>query len=202
MSTFKERLNSMPRAQLGNPLMHIIVLAVIAGLFTWFILIPKYQAYSANKDRLDGMQKQRLSLQNDTKDLNRLIESLDSSKEDVKLLDEALPLSDRATRTSVLIENYAISSGLQLAQLNVDGIEDTLSAGNKKDLTTPYDQQRKLTPSRMTVSVTGTVEQFRNFLELLEKSGRIIDVENLDVVTSESLVKFTVILNTYSYLAQ
>lgn len=74
-----------------------------------------------------------------------------------------------------------------------------ISAGNKELIKDPFGAKRSLQTTKVTMFVTGTIDQFRNFLILLETSGRLVDVSDLDISTGDGLVRYRVTLKAYSY---
>lgn len=187
------------RPQIRSQIMGTGLLILFLVLFVWFIVLPKNRAYSEIKSQITELDSEKVNLYSGVEDLNKLVSELSSAKSDVKLLDEALPLSDRATRIAILIESYANSTAMQLSQLNIQDMEKDLSAGNKAVLDKPFDQERSLQTVQVNITVDGTVEQFKNFLLLLETSGRIIDVESFTVNQGDELDRFNLTISTYAY---
>ncbi len=191
--------NMYDNKQLTSPLVQIVLLLVVIVLFSWFLVKPKINE-STDLHRTLAAKKQQLGkLQSEKQELNRLISQMQDSAEDIKLLDEAVPLTGRVTKLNVLIENLAQSSGMQIGQLSADGMDEVISAGNKDVLENPYEAKRSLQTATVSVLLIGNIEQFRNFLELLETNGRILDVSSLDVVGGDAVTRFRVKLKAYAY---
>ncbi len=186
--------------QLRSPMLQSVLLIVIIVLFGWFILQPKYASTKASRAELDSFKQQQATLEADREELNRLINKLEDSEDEIKLVDEAVPLKTRATEISVLIESYSRATGLLLSQLNITGLEKFIAAGDKESLENPYAPGRDLQTADVQVVVTGSIDQFRNFLQLLETSGRIIDVDNLEVTSTSEGVTFRLRMKTYAYM--
>lgn len=184
--------------QFGNPILQAIFVLIFLGLFVWFILLPKNQSVADMRVQLDAIKAQEQTLQQEAADLQKLIAKLENSDEQIRLLDEALPLDSRPTTTALMIETYATSSGLELAQVTIDDIDKKVSAGHKEVLDDQYSGKRELVTQNTSIVVTGTIDQFTNFLRLLESSGRILDVTELDIVSGESIT-FRLELDTYEY---
>lgn len=186
--------------QLQSPITQSILMLLVIVLFGWFILQPKFANTKEQQSELDTFEAQQASLEADREELNRLISKLESSSDEVKLLDEAIPLHTRSTEVSVLIEGYARSSGMTVSQLNVEGLDKTISAGNKEVLEDPFGQTRQLVTADAQVIVGGNIEQFRNFLQLLETSGRLADIINMEVSSAEEGLVFNLRVKTYAYM--
>ncbi len=195
-------IDSLMRSkQAQNPLFQSILILIVLALFSWFILIPKFNSYSEKSKILSTTENQLAQIESDEIELNQLISKLESSENQIKLVDEALPLSSRPTQLSLLFENYATSSGMQVSQINIsdETISSAPAAGNKPVLEDPYGAKRALKVVGVSITTSGNIEQFKNFLQLVESSGRIVDVENMDVNSGDGTTKFTVKLKTYVY---
>lgn len=186
--------------QLRSPLLQSVLMIVVIVVFGWFVLQPKYATTQEQKGQLDTLEDQQATLEADREELNKLLNRLQSSDDQVKLLDEAIPLHTRSTETALLLESYARSSGLLLTQLTVEGLDKFIAAGDKETLKNPYKQNRDLVVANSEVVVSGNIEQFRNFLSLLETSGRLIDVDDLEVNTTEDGPIFRLGLKTYAFM--
>lgn len=193
-------LNTISRSkQLQSPLLQAVLLIVVVVLFGWFIVIPKYNTVSTQRADLAELEQKRSTLEKDRADLNTLISKMKSSEKDVKLVDEALPLSSRPTRIALLLETFARSSGMETSQISINGLDKTSGAGDKALLDDPYGKPRSLNTVDVTVGLSGTIDQFKNFLTLLENSGRIVDVDKLEVTAGDTATTFHVNIKTYAF---
>ncbi len=193
-------LNQISKSkQLQSPIFQSVLLIIATILLWWFVISPKYSSVMTQRADLKVLSGQRQVFEEEQAELNKLIAKLESSEEEVKLLDEALPLSNRPTQIAVLLESYARSSSLEIPQINIQDPDKGIAAANKAVLEEPYKSERDLNTIKVGVSVTGTVDQFKNFLELLETSGRIVDIDSLEVTSGEGSTKFTVDLLTYAF---
>lgn len=185
--------------QLQNPLLQSVLLIIAAILLWWFVITPKYADVMSKRDDLAKINGQKAVFEKEQIDLNKLVAKLESSDAEIKLADEALPLSTRPTQIAMLMESYARSSSLEISQINIQDLDKTIIAGNKDLLDQPYKAKRDLLKVKVSIGVSGTIDQFKNFLELLENSGRIVDVNSFDVSTSQGTTKFSLDLTTYAY---
>ncbi len=185
--------------QLTSPVAVIVLMVIIIALFSWFMLKPKLATVSAQHTTLKSLKDQFATVDGQKRELNRLIAQLADNKQEITLTDEALPLSGRTSKVHVLLDKLASDSGLVVSQITAEDIEDIISAGNKAALKDPYGQNRKLYASSVTMSVSGTVDQFKLFLELLETNGRVLDVSQLEIIGAEEVTKFRVKIKAYAY---
>lgn len=185
--------------QIQNPLLQTILIVIVLVVFGWFVLGPKYTQTSQTREQLAAVEEQRANLEADQEELNRLISKLEQSEDEVKLLDEAVPLTARPTRIALLMETLAQNTGLTLTQMSIGQTDEFIASGNKEELKDPLKAPRELATIEVSASTSGTVEQFRNFLTLLEQSGRIIDVSSLTVNSSDQGPSYNIRLKTYAY---
>jgi Tfp pilus assembly protein PilO len=190
--------NSRSRT-VGNPVVQGIMLAIILVLFSWFVLRPKLSQSLETRSELTAVQAQFAQIQQEQQDLNRLVEQLHSSPEQVAKVDEALPLNDRISKVYLMFDSVVRASGMTQTLIGVNDSSKGVSAGDKALLQNPYQAGRQLHTVTMSVSVTGTMEQFKNFLELIETNGRVLDVESVEIIGGEPITKFRINVKAYSY---
>lgn len=190
----------IPRSKnYGNPGIQAFLLLIVLVLVSWFLIKPKLVDSAQTRAELKAAETQLSGIQQDRKDLNKLVNQLRSSPEDVLKVDEALPLNGRITKMYVLLENLVRSSGMTLTLISAGDTSKTISAGDKEMLENPYQPGRELHTITLTTSVTGTMDQFKNFLELIETNGRVLDVETVEVIGGDPLTKFRITVNSYAY---
>ncbi|MEZ4180648.1 MAG: hypothetical protein R3B41_04040 [Candidatus Doudnabacteria bacterium] len=184
--------------RLRNPIMYAVLILVFIAIFVWFVVLPKKNSLQLQKLQLNYAQEQEQSLKFDEETLNKLVAELESSDKEIKTLDEAIPLDARPTSTALLIESYANSAGMTVGQLSLADIDLKFSAGDKELISDPYNAQRELVEQEILLVVTGSIDQFSGLLQLLENSGRLIDVKSMDVSVVEALT-FRLSLKVYEY---
>ncbi len=194
-----EMKNSFQRRDFGNPAVQIVLTLIILVLFSWFILIPKYNQVVERRAQLAAAKQQLIKIEEDQRELNRLVQELRSSPDEIEKIDEALPLTGRASRAYVMLDSLVRSSAMSLSLLSADDTTDLISAGDKAVLADPYKPGRTLHTLTISAAVTGTMEQFRNLLQLIETSSRVLDVESVDIMGGESETKFRITVKAYSY---
>jgi Tfp pilus assembly protein PilO len=183
-----------------NLFFELVLLLVLVFLFGNFLLMPKRGEVKDKRAQLAVLNSQNDSIEQNTAELNALISKMKAAKKDIALLDQALPLESRVTTTQVLLDNLISSSGLTLANIGVDTNDAVIAAGSKELLDNPFGQQRHLQTTSVNVSVTGTMEQFLNFLKSLENNARIIDVSSVQINGNKNnLATFVLTLKTYNY---
>lgn len=195
--------NSYERKDFGNPVVQIVLLLIILALFSWFVLRPKINQTMERRAEIKNAQLQLSKIEADQADLNRLLNDLNQATDKVAAIDEALPLEGRVSKLYLMIDSYVRASGMSLALVSADNSTDIVAAGDKDALQNPYMPGRTLYTTTLTSSVTGTMEQFKNLLELIETSSRVLDVSSVEITSSGSDdgagAKFAITVKAYAY---
>ena len=193
-------IGSNPSSKTRTSVVEVVALLVIIALVFWFFVRPQAASYHMQQDQLKQAEVEYQNVGQDKADLARLADKLKQSSHDIILVDEALPLQNRATQLEVLLDSFVAASGLSLAEMNVQAGENVIVAGNKQLLTSPYNVGRKLQTTQVDLSVKGNIDQFHNLLQLLETSGRLIDVTSLNMTNDAEAITFKLKLKAYSYV--
>lgn len=192
-------VNSARRKELGNPVIQIALLLIVLVLVSWFVVKPKIHSTLQERKDLKAAQAKMSKVEDDQRELNRLINELHSSPEDVALVDEALPLNGRVSKAYVLLDSLIKLSGMSSALLSSDDTSKVIAAGDKDELQNPYKPGRKLHTITLTTSVTGTMEQFKSLLQIIETNGRVLDVDSVNILGGDAETKFRITVKAYSY---
>jgi Tfp pilus assembly protein PilO len=176
-----------------------VALLIVIGLVAWFFVLPKQSQVNQYRAELQAEKDAYQKVDKDKQELLQLISKLKQSEQDLKLLDEALPLDARVTKIQLLLESMAAAAGMRVPTLNPT-VSNAVVAGNKQMNNNIYDGQRSLQTINVDMTVSGGIDQFRNFLSLLETNGRIIDVVSVDLSNDEGGGSFRLKLKSYSYV--
>ena len=92
-------------------------------------------------------------------------------------------------------------AGLGSGVVGIEIDPQTPVAGDKAVIEQPFNAVRKTKTIGINVSGTGTIDQLDNFLRLLESSGRVLQVQGMDINQGrgDQLI-FRLAINTYSYV--
>jgi len=192
-------LNFAKAKNVGNPVLQSTLLIIILLVFSWFLLRPKLSQYFTTRANVQSAQTQLSKVESEQKQLDTLVSQLKSSPDDVKLVDEALPLSGRITKVDVLLNSMVQSSGMTLTVLSSNDTQSIVSAGDKQILQNPFQPGRTLHTITINASVSGTMEQLKNLLQLMETNGRVLDVDSLEIVGGDPVTKFKLTVKAYAY---
>ncbi|MDQ3018734.1 MAG: hypothetical protein M3Q64_02600 [bacterium] len=187
--------------QLTSPLVQVVLFSIVIVLFSWFIVKPQVAKVRARHSELNIAKAQLAKVDQDGRDLNRLVNQLQASSNEIAITDEALPLNGRATKLHVLLDSLVRSSGMELAQVSVEDLGTIISAGNKQTIENPFGVSRKLQTTTLLASVTGTVDQFKSLLELIETNGRVLDITSMEIMGGEPVTRFRIKVRAYAFEA-
>jgi len=178
----------------------IVLLIVVIGLFSWFILRPKRAELSAKQGTLSKLETEENQLSENLAKLKALVVELKDSPGKTAKLDEALPLSDDTPRPDMLLEQLARSTGVTVGDINIISENDAVIAGNTKLLEKPFDVSRGLKIMEGALQVTGNYQQLKSFLQKLETSARLIDTTALTLSgTDKGLLNLSLNFRMYYF---
>ena len=184
-----------------NLSIEIVLFIIVSILFFWFIVLPKKAVVQTQQDNLDTLQAQESKMANALSQLNKMVSDLNSHRNDVADLDYALPLGERVNSLQQLIQTLADSVNVSVVNIQVADKTDVVVAGDKNLLKDQFGATRTLQVLSGSVSVVGTFSQLEAFLQKIENSGRIMDINSLGIDSgSNGNLSLKITLNSY-YLA-
>jgi len=165
----------------------IIILIFLSFLFSVYFLFPKYSEYKLLRGKV--FEEESLIQEREAYSLylEDTLKTLEKYEEAVEKINSALP--DTALPASLLsyLQKKSSESGLILKALNQvksSGAE-TAETGIKE--------------SHFSLSLTGSLPSLESFLKTLEKSSRMIEVEDISLGQSQGLLGIDLFLKVYSY---
>ena len=186
--------------QKKGSLFEFIILLVIAVLFYWFVVNPKLQKVEVAKTQAESLEKESENLNQQKSKLDKLVNELQSSPQDISKLDQALPLNPRTTNLYILTEGLVQSTGMSINNLSINNVEQDVVAGQEDLIKNPFGSERKVKKMTATFGVTGTFPQFLALLKKLESSSRLYDIESLSIEpTSDDLLDFRMAFTSYYF---
>ncbi len=176
------------------------LLLIIAGLFAWFVVIPKAQQLSKVKAEASQLTEESKNISEQQAKLKSFIGQLDTNAKNLAILDESLPLHPRTTWLYLLIENLAGSSGITLSDLSITNEKDGVVAADSVLIDKPFSVQRVVRKSIINIHITGSLGQFVGFLGKLESSGRLVNIRSLEMQSSsDNLLDFSLTGEAYYF---
>lgn len=178
-------LNFSPQVRSSrNSVFEAVLLLVVCGLFYWFIISPKMTAVAEQKVNLAQAQTEKDNISGTVSDLKKMVGQLSANAKEISALDEAMPLDAKILRLRLLLEDLGRSVGLSVSNVNVSGNTDAPWAGDKALLENPYLISRSVQRLSGTISAEGNYGQVIAFLDKIENSGRIININSVNIDSS------------------
>ena len=166
----------------------INILIVIAVIF--FLDLPKYNAFKELNSKIDIKKTEIQTQENYFKNIEQVSQEISSFPEEVAKVNSALPDTFLVHSLINLLQENSSTSGLILKKI---------------DFSQPSVLQENQNISSLPISleVAGNYPAFKNFLSSLEKSARLIEVENIAFSYPAKETKqgytFSLGLRVYSY---
>ncbi len=158
----------------------------IAILIVLFLVFPQYQNLSSLKQRVVDFEIALRNQENYFQKLKEINNELEKYRDSLLKIDSALPPRPSLPELFNFIQK--LCSQTEMALLNIGSIS-----------TTPI-PQTQLKETRIEITIKGSYSGFKNFLSGLEKSARLIEVENISFSTKEKEpFDFNLKVKIYSY---
>jgi Tfp pilus assembly protein PilO len=155
-----------------------IVLILGSIIVGYFVMFPRWTAYTQAKAALSVQQDQQTNLKLAQSQLNSFLAQYKQHTQDAATLNQALPLSqDQLYNVLNDLDTLSKQSGMTIGTLSVvDSAQaDQLGAS-----------ANAIQPVNLDFTTSGTYPAFKNFLTTLESNLRIIDVNSLNLSSSDS----------------
>ncbi len=189
--------------------MNRLIITIVAffgavGLMVSFVL-PKYEQFQQNQQDI-ARKKDDLQIKDAyIADLTYLSSEIEKYSKEIAKVDTALPSDPSFPLLFNFFQKVSANNGLILKSMNVD----LVSTLPQKQEGEEADRQSKVQGINIQLTVTGSYVSFKNFLTILEKSARLIEVENVSFSSigkeeggeeeEESGFSFNLTLKTQSY---
>jgi len=150
----------------------IFIFFLSALILSAFFTFPKYQEVMNLKSQIEAKRTVLQYKEDRLLQLKDLEEKLEYYKEPLEKLDSALPKDPDLPNLFNFLEKTALENGLILGEIS----SFTVSPPKTKE---------QLGQASVTFSLSGSYSSFKNFLDALEKSARLITLENLSFSSPE-----------------
>ncbi len=192
-----------------RPIILISIVSAAVILLAFFVILPKYEELNSKSFQVEEKRFEFETLEDYFKDISFKDEELKKYESEMAKINSAIP--DRPGIPSVFyfIQNTAEENGISLVSVNSSSspIRKIRKAGAEEL------KESDIKENRFSVSVAGSYSSFKNFLSVLEKSARLIEVENISFssfggmemgsemssLPSEDIFFFDLQMKVYSY---
>jgi len=175
-----------------------LLLAILIGLF---LIWPKYQELSTLGIDIENKETEFRYIETYFAKLEQTSQELKNYGDQISKINFALSPDSSSTLLSLVnfIQNAASQNGLILSKINSFSVSSPKS--QVQGAVTPSTQAAsKIKEISVDFEMTGSYFALKNFLNTLEKSAKIIDVENISFSVKErEISSFSLKIKTYSY---
>lgn len=180
----------------------ILIFVSVAGLL--FLVSPKYQEWSILKGEQKSKELQLREKENYFSNLRRLSQQLQTKEEALAKIDSALPRKTETSRLLNFLADSAKNNGLLLTEIS--SITASRVSPEKQQMKEEGQkgegQEQKLVLKEITFSLKllGDYPSLKNFLTSLEKSARLIELEELSFSSERpGVFQFNLTARAHSY---
>jgi len=165
-----------------------IILIVIIVLVGIFLLWPNYLKYQNLQKQLEVKREEFKNKEKYYQELFQISERLKEYPEEISKIDKALPSSPSLPSFYNFLQKASFENGLILKKIGDFSTKQSTKKPEIKGTTIP-------------IEVFGPYSAFKNFLFALEKSSRIIEVDNISFSTPKEgeVFNFELNIRIYSY---
>jgi len=169
-----------------NYLFYIGILFFGVIFLTAFLIFPNYQNLTLLKKEISEKEIELSSQEKYFQDLRDIDQELKKHETAISKIDSALPNSPSLPELLNFIQMKTSQSGLALKGVSPATIIPATEKGLKE--------------IRVNFILIGNYSDFKNFLSILEKSARLIEVENISFSSpEEGPFTFNLTIKVYSY---
>lgn len=174
----------------------ITILLFLCFLFTIYFLFPKYSDFKSLEKEISKKENLLQEKEAYFSNLEKISKDLEKYEESFKKVNSALP--DTVSLSSLLnfIAKKSSENGMILKSLGIGRIESSkveFEEGKEKE------SQSRIKELVFSFNFLGTLSSFENFLKEIEKSSRMIEIENIILNQKEEISEVTLSLKIRSY---
>jgi Tfp pilus assembly protein PilO len=162
----------MPRNVLES-----LIIILIALTFGMVLVLPKFDETAALKDKVELKRVDLANRENYFKELEKIAKEFKGNRENLDKIKTALPIGPMAPSLANFIQSASSQTGLILKNFgygstNVTAIDETAAMAVQE-----YE---------ISLTLSGSYNAFKDFLDRIEKSSRLIEIADIAFIVSES----------------
>lgn len=175
----------------------IPILFFIALLVIVYLILPVFSDFSNLKEELEIREKEGLAIENYYRDIHDNFNKLKEYQESLEKIDSALPADSFLPSLFHYLQKASAESGIFLKGVNLDVV--SRKTVEEKGAT------EKIQEEYISIELIGFYDGFENFLKSIEKSSRLIEIEEVQITgegeetLAEGLLTLNLLLKVYSY---
>lgn len=181
----------------------IPILLFVTLLLGVYFLWPKYTQFEKLKDEISKKELDLQQEQNYFLNLQKISTDLENHKEALEKVNSALPEKYSLPSLMNFFQAKASESGLILGGISRAIVGSRATVEEEVAGEAEAEKERlgvKIQEIYLNLKFTGYLSSFENFLETVEKSARIMEVETISLGTEEEgLAEFSLLIKVHSY---
>lgn len=174
-----------------NRIIIIVAGVVIALIFGLVLVWPQYQKLQVLNSDIYNKQESLRSQRAYFAQVKEISAQLQEYPESLSKISDALPQDPALASLANFLQTNAAQTGLILKKIVLGGT------------VAPSENKKSFTETQLILQVAGSYKAFKDFLSLIEKSARMIEVQNISIEIppkeSKESPTFTLDLKTTSY---
>jgi len=176
----------------------IPILFFIALLIVVYLVIPVFSDFSNQKEELEMREKEALAIENYYKDIHDSFNKLKEHQESLEKISSALPDDPFLPSLFNYLQKTSVENGVFLRGVN-------LATAPRKTVEEEKEAAGKVQEEYIGIELIGFYDGFENFLKSIEKSSRLIEIEEVRITGEEEgvlaggLSTLNLLLKVYSY---
>jgi Tfp pilus assembly protein PilO len=185
----------------------IPILFFIALIIVVYFILPLFSDFSNLKNEFEKRKEVALTIENYYKDVHDNFNKLKEHQESLEKIDSALPNDSFLPSLFNYLQKTSAENGVFLKSVNLAAISGKTGAGETGETVGEEKVAKKFQEEYVGVELIGFYDGFKNFLKSVEKSSRLIEIEEVQISKEEKevlsegegLSTLDLLLKVYSY---
>lgn len=161
--------------------------------------MPEYNTLERERQKLKEREVELENVENYYENIENHFEELKNYEDSLSKINSALPDSVSLSAVANFLQSVSSESGVFLEEISMKG--PTVQSSPKKNQDTERKLPNEVLKSSAEIRVTGYYDNFKNFIQLIESSARLIEVEKISLsgAKTEEIPTLDLSLIFYSY---
>ena len=154
-----------------------------------YLFLPQYQEFKSAKTQVNQMEARVLETQRYFSDLGQVLENLRNYEDSLEKIESALPDDPSLAALLNFFQRKSSENGLLLKEISQAKV-------TKKEVKKGI--LARVEETYLYLNLSGSYLSLKGFLETLEKSSRLIEVERISIeVLREELPEYNILIKVY-----
>ena len=172
----------------------IPILFFVCFLIFIYFLLPVYINFKEVKESIPDREDAFREKQEYLSEIQNIYQRLNEGKESLEKIEGALPNKPSLSSLLNFFQEKSSESGLILKKFNQSQVSPESKERDKGVV------NQKIKETKITITLQGGFSSLENFIQIIEKSSRIIKVEDINLsYTEEGFLELNLALVVFSY---